>query len=101
MLEKYRCDTGCDQPHILVAHLDAPGVWLAYQAARAWYENRGDNNNAPLRVTVLDDKPQQRIEALLGRHPALGREYMCAFDLFSASARGVGALARSSPRQGD
>jgi hypothetical protein len=92
LLEKYPIDTDCDQPHILVAHLDPLGVWLVYHAARAWYENRGDNN-APLVVTVLDDKPDERVEALLGQHPDLHpEEKVCEFHRFSASTRGVGAL---------
>jgi hypothetical protein len=92
MLEQYPIDTHCDQPHILVAHLDALGVWLVYHAARTWYENRADNNKAPLVVTVLDDNPEERIEVLLGHHPDLERKDVCKFHRFATSARGVGAL---------
>jgi hypothetical protein len=92
MLEKYPIDTDCDQPHILVAHLDPLGVWLVYHAARAWYENRGDNNKAPLVVTVLDDNPEERVEVLLGQHPTLERKDVCKFHRFATSARGVDAL---------
>jgi TrkA-N domain len=91
MLEKHPIDTDCDQPHILVAHLDPLGVWLVYHAARAWFENRGENK-APLRVTVLDDNPEERVKALLGQHPTLEREDVCHFDRFSTSAKGVDGL---------
>jgi voltage-gated potassium channel Kch len=92
MLEQYPIDTKCHQPHILVAHLDALGVWLIYHAARAWYEHRADDNKAPLVVTVLDDHPKERIEELLGHHPDLERKDVCQFHRFATSARGVGAL---------
>jgi voltage-gated potassium channel Kch len=92
MLEKYPIDTDCNQPHILVAHLDALGVWLVYHAARAWYENRADNNKAPLVVTVLDDNPEERVEALLGQHPDLERKDVCKFHRFATSAKGVDKL---------
>jgi len=91
MLEEFPFVTNCGQPHILVAHLDPLGVWLVYHAARTWCDKRGDSK-APLVVTVLDDKPEERIEALFGQHPDLEREDVCKFHPFAASAKGVDGL---------
>jgi hypothetical protein len=92
MLDKFPFATDCAQPHILVAHLDPLGVWLVYHAARAWNEKRHKDNKAPLLVTVLDDKPEERRDALLDQHPDLEREDVCKFHPFSASAKGVVGL---------
>lgn len=77
------------KPHILVAHLDPIGVWLVYHAARRWYDIRGDNSDK-LVVTVLDQEPDERIDALHGYHPAL--EQLCDFIPFSSAIRNIGEL---------
>jgi TrkA-N domain len=89
MLEDFPIDVSHGQPHIVVAHLDPLGVWLVYHAARAWYEQRG-NGHEPLVVTVFDHQPTDRVEALLGLHPAL--EKACKFVTFYATARDIGHL---------
>jgi voltage-gated potassium channel Kch len=94
MLEKYPIDTDRDKPHILVAHLDPLGEWLVYHAARAWHDNR-DDKTVPLVITVLDDKPQERIAALLGRHEALGDVCMCKFNPLPATTKDIGELAKA------
>ena len=90
LLEDLPIGIACDQPHIVLAHLDPLGVWLVYHAARAWYDNRGDNNPAKLVVTILDHQPEDRIDALLGQHPAL--EKVCDFIAFSMSAKDIARL---------
>lgn len=89
LLEDFPVDTSHGQPHIVVAHLDPLGVWLVYHAARAWCEKRGDSRD-PLVVTVFDNQPKDRVEALLGQHPAL--EKVCKFVTFSATARDIAHL---------
>jgi voltage-gated potassium channel Kch len=89
MLEDFPIDVSHGQPHIVVAHLDPLGVWLVYHAARTWYENRGDSRE-PLVVTVFDHYPTDRVEELLGEHPAL--EKACKFVTFFATARDISHL---------
>jgi TrkA-N domain len=89
MLEDFPIDVSHGQPHIVVAHLDPLGVWLVYHAARAWYEKRGSSHE-PLVVTIFDHQPTDRVEALLGQHPAL--EKACKFVTFFATARDIGHL---------
>jgi hypothetical protein len=89
LLEEFPIDTDSGQPHIVVAHLDPLGVWLVYHAARGWYDARGDNE-APLVVTVFDQKAQDHVDALLGEHPAL--EKVCKFVTFSTSTKDIGRL---------
>ena len=89
MLEDFPIDTQCGRPHIVVAHLDPLGVWLVYHAARTWNDNRGDST-VPLVVTVVDDKAKDRVEELIGQHPAL--EAVCTFIPFSANAKDIGRL---------
>jgi hypothetical protein len=89
MLEDYPIDVSHGRAHIVVAHLDPLGVWLVYHAARTWYEKRGDSRE-PLVVTVFDHQPKDRVEALLGDHPAL--EKACKFVPFSATARDISRL---------
>ncbi|HWF71379.1 MAG TPA: NAD-binding protein [Mycobacterium sp.] len=89
MLEDFPIDVSHGQPHIVVAHLDPLGVWLIYHAARAWYEKRGDSRE-PLVVTIFDHQPTDRVEALLGQHPAL--EKACKFVTFFATARDISHL---------
>ncbi|MFZ0907331.1 MAG: RyR domain-containing protein [Mycobacterium sp.] len=60
-----------------------------YHAARAWYEKRGDSRE-PLVVTIFDHHPTDRVEALLGQHPAL--EKACKFATFFATARDISHL---------
>jgi TrkA-N domain/RyR domain len=86
LLEEFPIDTNHGQPHILVAHLDPLGVWLVYHAARAWCENRG-NNTKELMVTVLDEKPDERVKALQGQHPELKK--VCDFKPFQATAEDI------------
>jgi ribonuclease HI len=73
----------------VVAHLDPLGNWLVYHAARAWYEKRGDSRE-PLVVTIVDHQPTDRVETLLGQHPAL--EKACKFVTFFATARDISHL---------
>ena len=89
LLEEFPLDTQNGRPHILVAHLDPVGVWLVYHAARTWHDARGDNPDK-LVVTVLDQKPDERIDALHGHHPALRQ--VCDFIPFSIATRNVGEL---------
>jgi hypothetical protein len=89
LLEDFPVDFSHGQPHIVVAHLDPLGIWLVYHAARAWYDQRGDSRE-PLVVTVLDHQPGNRVEALLGQHPAL--EKVCKFVALSATARDIAQL---------
>lgn len=88
MLKQFPFDTDCAQPHILVAHLDPLGIWLVYHAARDWHENRDDNNDAPLMVTVLDHASEERVRALKSQHPEL--KYLCDFKPFFATAEDIG-----------
>jgi hypothetical protein len=87
MLKKFPLDTDCAQPHILVAHLDPLGVWLVYHAARAWHDNRDDNNEAPLMVTVVDHKPEESVRALKSQHPEL--KNLCELKPFRATAEDI------------
>ena len=89
LLNDFPIDTDCDQPHILVAHLEALGAWLVVHAARDWYENRHDDTT-PLQITVLDDQQEQRIHSLVGQYPAL--EKVCKFIGFSTSAADIHRL---------
>lgn len=100
LLKEFPVETQQGQPHILVAHLDPLGVWLVYHAARSWHAARGDNPQK-LFVTVLDEKPDQRIEALHGHHPAL--DLVCEFIPFSIATRNISELSdchrdRNAPR---
>ncbi len=97
LLEDHPLDIEHGQPHILVAHLDPLGEWLIYHAARAWYDARADSRQ-PLVVTVLDEQPKVRIDALLGQHPAL--ENYCEFFPFTPTNRDIGRLPEhhSDPR---
>jgi hypothetical protein len=88
MLKQFPFDTDCAQPHILVAHLDPLGIWLVYHAARAWHDNRKDDNDAPLMVTVLDDNPEESVRALKSHHPEL--KNLCDFHPFCATAEDIG-----------
>jgi TrkA-N domain len=91
MLEDFPIEVTAGQPHILVAHLESLGEWLVYHAARLWYEKRGERRD-PLVVTVLDHKADDRVDALLGQHPAL--EKVCKFITFSATTRDIAHLPR-------
>ena len=88
LLEDFPFDTMCGRPHILVAHLDARGPRLVFNAARRWYDHRRDNN-VPLRVTVVDDQAQQQVDSLLGQYPVLDKEKVCEFVTCSASVRDI------------
>lgn len=88
MLKQFPFATDCLQPHILVAHLDLLGIWLVYHAARTWHDNRGDNNDAPLMVTVLDHQPEESIRKLKSHHPEL--KNLCDFHPFCATAEDIG-----------
>jgi len=89
MLEDFPIEVSRGQPHMVVAHLDPLGVWLVYHAARAWHEKRGDSRE-PLMVTIIDHQPTDRVEALLGQHPAL--EKACRFITVFATARDIARL---------
>jgi TrkA-N domain len=88
MLKQFPFDTDCAQPHILVAHLDLLGIWLVYHAARAWHDNRKDDNHAPLMVTVLDHHPEESVRKLRSHHPEL--KNLCDFHPFWATAEDIG-----------
>jgi hypothetical protein len=87
MLKQFPFATDCAQPHILVAHLDALGIWVVYHAARIWHDKR-DDNTVPLMVTILDHKPDERIQALRSQHPEL--KNVCKFVPFHATAEDIG-----------
>jgi hypothetical protein len=70
LLDDFPIDTGRDQPHIVVAHLDALGARLVLHAARRWFEDRTDAAT-PLWVTVIDDQAEERVRSLLDQYPAL------------------------------
>ena len=70
MLNEFPIDSEHGPPHILVAHLDDLGGWLIWHAARDWYDSRRDDSS-PLQVTVLDDRGDQQVRALLAQHPDL------------------------------
>jgi TrkA-N domain/RyR domain len=89
MLNEFPVDSEHGQPHILVAHLDDLGGWLIWHAARDWYDSRGDDTS-PLQVTVLDDRGDQRVRALLAQHPDL--EKVCHFISLTTSARDIQRL---------
>lgn len=78
--------TACERPHILIAHLDASGPRLLFNAARRWYDDRRDID-VPLLVTVVDDQAQQQIDSILGQYPVL--EKVCEFVACAASVRGI------------
>jgi len=88
MLKQFPLDTDCTQPHILVAHLDPLGIWLVYHAARAWHDNRKDDNDARLIVTVLDHNPEESVRKLKSHHPEL--KNLCDFHPFWATAEDIG-----------
>jgi hypothetical protein len=88
MLKLFPLATNCVQPHILVAHLDPLGKWLVYHAARTWHDNRDENNDAPLMVTVLDHNPEEEVRALKSDHPEL--KNVCEFHSFRATAEDIG-----------
>jgi hypothetical protein len=89
MLDEFPIDSEHGQPHILVAHLDDLGGWLIWHAARDWYDSRRDDTS-PLCVTVLDDRGDQRVRALLAQHPGL--EKVCQFISLTTSARDIQRL---------
>lgn len=89
MLNEFPIDSEHGQPHILVAHLDDLGAWLIWHAARDWYDSRRDDTS-PLQVTVLDDRGDERVRALLAQHPDL--EDVCQFISLSTSARDIQRL---------
>jgi TrkA-N domain/RyR domain len=89
MLNEFPIDSEHGQPHILVAHLDDLGGWLIWHAARDWYDSRGDDTS-PLQVTLLDDRGDQRVRALLAQHPDL--EKVCQFISLTTSARDIQRL---------
>jgi TrkA-N domain len=89
MLNEFPIDSEHGQPHILVAHLDDLGGWLIWHAARDWYDGRGDDTS-PLQVTVLDDRGDERVRALLAQHPDL--EKVCQFISLTTSARDIQRL---------
>ncbi len=86
MLDEFPIDDRCAQPHIVVADLGVLGAWVVYHAARDWYERRRDHT-VPLVVTVVDDRAEERIDALLERYPAL--EPVCRFISLPESARNL------------
>jgi hypothetical protein len=88
LLEDFPFVTTSERPHILVAHLDAGGPRLVFNAARRWYDHRHDNN-VPLLVTVVDDHAQQQIDSLLSQNPVLEKERVCEFVTCAASVRGI------------
>jgi TrkA-N domain/RyR domain len=88
LLEDFPFDTSCERPHILVAHLDARGPRLVFNAARRWYDHRRDNN-VPLLVTVVDDQAQQQVDSLLGQYPVLEKEKVCEFVTCPATVRDI------------
>jgi hypothetical protein len=87
MLKQFPFATDCVQPHILVAHLDALGIWVVYHAARIWHDKRKDST-VPLMVTILDHKPEERIQALRSQHPEL--KNVCKFMPFHPTAEDIG-----------
>jgi voltage-gated potassium channel Kch len=89
MLNEFPIDSEPGPPHILVAHLDDLGGWLIWHAARDWYDSRHDDTS-PLHVTVLDDRGDQRVRALLAQYPGL--EKVCQFDSLTISARDLQRL---------
>jgi hypothetical protein len=103
LLEEHRIDMDGPRPHILVAHLDALGQWVVYHAARAWYKRRDDASELLL-VTVLDHKPEERIEELCLQHPEL--HGVCEFKPFRLTADNIGEhlpahhLSTDTPRIG-
>jgi hypothetical protein len=88
LLKDFSFVTACRRPHILVAHLDAGGPRLVFNAARRWYDHRHDVT-VPLLVTVVDDHAQQQIDSLLGQYPVLDKERVCEFVRCGASARDI------------
>jgi hypothetical protein len=89
MLNEFPIDSEHGPPHILVAHLDDLGGWVIWHAARDWYESRRDDTS-PLQVTVLDDRGDRQVRALLAQHPDL--EKVCQFISLTTSARDIQRL---------
>lgn len=89
LLKQFPIVTDRGQPHILVAHLDPLGGWLVYHAARIWHDKRG-HSQAPLMVTLLEDKPEESIQAMISRHPEL--KSVCDFKPFHATTEVISEL---------
>ncbi|WP_231987404.1 NAD-binding protein [Mycobacterium sp. E2238] len=89
LLDAFPVGTGCDRPHILIAGLGDLGVWVAYHAAREWYEHRADDAGE-LVVTVVDNQADHRVQLLLGHYPAL--EQVCSFITLPASVSKIHRL---------
>ncbi|MBS9532714.1 NAD-binding protein [Mycobacterium sp. M1] len=77
-------------PHIVVAHPDSLGAGLIFHAARKWHDERTDDS-IRLLVTVIDDRPDERVAALLDRYPTV--QQVCDFRCYRATVRDLDRLA--------
>jgi hypothetical protein len=77
------------RPHILVSRLDGLGTWLVLLAAARWCADRTDDT--VLWVTVVDDRAQERIRALVAQCP--GVQSVCHFVYSSTSVHDLRGLA--------
>jgi hypothetical protein len=77
------------RPHILVSRLDGLGTWLVMLAAARWCADRTDDT--VLWVTVVDDRAEERIRALVAQCP--GVESLCHFVYSSTSVHDLRGLA--------
>jgi hypothetical protein len=88
-LDEFSIEAGDNgRPHILVSRLDGLGTWLVKHAAWGWFTERTDD--APLWVTVVDDRAEERVRGLLDQYPAL--ESVCQFIQSSMSVRDLDRL---------
>jgi voltage-gated potassium channel Kch len=77
------------RPHILVSRLDGLGTWLVLLAAARWCANRTDDTK--LWITVVDDRAEERVGALVAQYPGVGG--VCHFVYSSTSVPDVRGLA--------
>ncbi len=87
-LDEFPVEADNGSPHVLVSRLDSLGTWLVKHSAWGWFTDRPDDT--PLWVTVVDDRAEERVRALLDQYPAL--ESVCRFVESSTSVRDLHRL---------
>jgi hypothetical protein len=88
-LEEFGVTPDQRRPHILVSRLDGLGTWLVLLAAARWCADRTDDT--VLWVTVVDDRAEERIHALVAQCP--GVHSVCHFVYSSTSVHDLRGLA--------
>lgn len=73
-----KIETGDRQPRMLIVGLGKMGRSLVVQAARNWWINH-KNSGKHLRITVIDNEAEEKMELLRLRYPQLNT--VCEFDI--------------------